>query len=92
MSAGGAVAVFSTEDEFSCPNSDANQSSNEATYSDEPIIVNLLIPGLAITCRQTDRQIEPSKFSQIFDVFHIILNHIEYKLLWNKKLGHSVFP
>ena len=46
LSAGGAVAVFSTEDEFSCPNCDANQNSNEATYSGKPISINLLIPGL----------------------------------------------
>ena len=61
LSAGGAVAVFFTEDEFSCPNCDANQSSNEATYSGKPIITNLLIADLTITCWQTDRQIAPSK-------------------------------
>ena len=92
LSAGGAVAVFSTEDEFSCPSCDANHSSNEATYSGKPIITNLLIPGLTITCRQTDRQIEPSKVLQICDVFHIMPNHSEYKLLWSKNLEHSVRP
>ena len=53
LSDGGAVAVFSTEDDFSFPNSYRNQSSNEATYPGEPVLLNLLKFVFPITGRQT---------------------------------------